>query len=579
MQRMTRRTFRDLTPFLPPRSRLRITVIGAVSFLGGLAESGVLVLLTVTADSLIRGSDSVDVNRFSVSQRSAVLIALLLVAARVLTGVVSARLAGRFAAQVMMRAQSATLRSFLSTSHAVRSRRPAGDLATVVVSNGRYTGDLAADFAAAAAAGCGLVAFGGTSLAINPLATVAIAVLGAAALMAMRPLRSRARATSTGFTAAARDLAVSTTEIESLHREIEVFDVSGAVQTRADQELLQFSGRYATVRFFTSAIPQLFQAVLLGAAVLSLLIVVDHMDRSGLGIVGAVVLLLIRSMSSAQQLVSANQRMVELRPYAEGIAELTGEFAAGSIESGDATPATVTPIRLEHVSYAFDGGPDVLSDIELTLDAGELIGVVGASGAGKTTLVELLLRLREPTAGAVICGTTPMEDIAADAFARRVAFVPQHAVLISGTVADNVDLFRGLPETAILDAIRRANLDDEIAALPDGVDTRLGPDDRSLSGGQRQRLTIARALAGSPEVLILDEPTSALDTMSELAIRRTLQELASSCLVIVVAHRYSTLRSCTRIIALEDGRVHVDADPDEVAERSALFQRMIDDVG
>jgi ABC-type multidrug transport system fused ATPase/permease subunit len=153
--------------------------------------------------------------------------------------------------------------------------------------------------------------------------------------------------------------------------------------------------------------------------------------------------------------------------------------------------------------------------------------------------------------------------------------VPQQPELIAGTVAENVALFRDLPEARLRRAIEQAHLDEEVDALPDGIETRLSPDDRALSGGQRQRLTIARALAGDPEIIVLDEPTSALDAMSEHAIRQTLSELADDRLVIMVAHRYSTLRECTRILVLRDGRVDIDATPDEVAERSDFFRAMV----
>lgn len=579
MERRSGRTWSDLKPFLPRWSEQRIALVGLTSFGGGVAESGVLVLLTLTADSLIRGSDQVTVIGIDVAQRWAVVIALLLVVVRVAAAVTTAALGARFAAQVMRRAQSKVMTAFLSTAHPARSARPAGDLASVMVTNGRFTGDLASNFATAAAAVCGLLAFGGTSLVVNPLATLAIAVLGALALSAMRPIRRRARATSKAFTGSARDLAAETTEIESLHREIEVFQVSGAVMDRVERDLRNLSSRFVRVRFFSALIPQLFQAILLAAAVLSLLIIVDHVDAAELGAVGAVVLLLIRSMSSAQQLVTTTQRMVEYRPYAESLNELIAEFDTGSVPTGSARPVHLTPLHLNQVSFSYDGSEAVLSDLDLDLGNGELVGVVGASGAGKSTLVELLLRLRQPTQGSIVCGDTPLVDIAPEAFAQRVAFVPQHAVLIRGTVAENVDLFRGLPESAIVDAIRRAHLESEIAALPDGIHTRLGPDDRSLSGGQRQRLTIARSLAGNPEVLILDEPTSALDAVSEHAIREALQEFAVDRLVIVVAHRYSTLRSCSRILALANGRIEADASPDEVAARSAFFRRMMNEGG
>lgn len=579
MARGTGRTWNDLKPFLPRWSKQRIALVGITSFVGGIAESGVLVLLTLTADSLIRGEQGITIAGVELSQRWATIIALVLVGVRVIAALGTSALGARFAAQVMRQAQTKVVAAFLSTSHPMRSSRPAGDLGSLIVTNGRFTGDLASGFATAAAAVCGLLAFGGTSLVVNPLATLAISVLGAVALAAMRPIRQRARSTAKSFTASARDLSAEAAEIESLHREIEVFQVSDAVGSRIGLDLRQSSNRFVKVRFYSAVVPQLFQAILLAAAVLSLLIIVDHVASADLGAVGAVVLLLIRSMSSAQQLVTTTQRMVEFRPYTESLNRLISDFQRGSVPLGTSSPDHLTPLRLSDVSFRYDDSDSVLSHLNVELGNGELVGVVGASGAGKSTLVELLLRLRQPTEGSIICGDTLLNDVAPAAFAKRVAFVPQHAVLIRGTVAENVSLFRDLPEETIVDAIRRAHLKEEIDALPEGIHTRLGPDDRSLSGGQRQRLTIARALAGDPEILILDEPTSALDAVSEHAIRESLQEMAGNRLVIIVAHRYSTLRSCSRILAIAHGRIEADATPTEVAERSDFFRRMTTEGG
>lgn len=263
--------------------------------------------------------------------------------------------------------------------------------------------------------------------------------------------------------------------------------------------------------------------------------------------------------------------------YARDINQLIKSFSEARREFGTERPARLTPLLLKDVTFSYDNSTNVLSDISLELDAGELVGIVGPSGAGKSMLVELLLRLRSTTGGTISAGGSDIENIDPKQFGSRVAFVPQQAVLITGTVADNVSFFRGIPDDQIRLALRAAHLEDEVKALPDGIHTRLGPDERALSGGQQQRLTIARAVAGNPEILILDEPTSALDALSEAAIRQTLSSLPSHCLAIVVAHRYSTLRSCSRILLVENGRIAADATPSEVAEYSKFFRTMVGD--
>jgi len=572
-----RGNWRALRSFLPGRSGAKVANVGALSFLGGLAESAILVLLTLTADGLIRGSSTIQIFGVTLERRDATLAALFMVLIRVLTIIVAALISARFSAAVTGIAQTKVMAAYLRGTYSARSARPPGDLSTVMVSHAQFTGELANSFTMVASSTCGLLAFGGASLMVNPVATFGIAVIGLVVLGFMRPLRARSRAAARSLADSTRVLGQEVSEVELLHREIELFQVGEGALGRVNEQVDQVVNSLRRVRLLSAATPQLFQAALLASAVVSLLLIVDSVDDADLASVGAVVLLLIRSMSAAQQYVTANQRVLDRGSYADSVNDLISSLSSRPGSPGFLNPASVTPVRIEDVDFSYDGNHNVLTAIDLELCQGELVGLVGPSGAGKSTLVEILLRLREPNSGNIIGGTTAWNQIDPSEFASRVAFVPQQAILITGSVAENVDLFRGLPLERIERALRDAHLGDEVDALPEGIHTRLGPDDRALSGGQRQRLTIARALAGDPDILILDEPTSALDARSEAAIRRSLQELPSSRLVIVVAHRYSTLRSCTRIVVLGNGRVEYDGTPDDVSGQSSFFREMATD--
>lgn len=566
-----------IRPFLPDRSRLRLSSVGLGSFVGGLAESGVLVLMTLVAEALIRGSKSVELMGRTLGSNRAVALALVLIAVRVSLTLATAHNASVFSAGVMGRAQRALLDAYLRTSHAVRASRPPGDLQAVMISNGRFTGDLANAFTQVAASICGLLAFGTASLVINPVAFVVIALVGSVLVLVLRPLRSRSRAAARSFERTNRDLGRETAQVEAMHREIRVFRVEQSIDERIGAGIVAGGRRFRTVRFLGLAVPQVFQSVLMAAAVLGLLAMIETVETgSNLATAGAVVLLLVRSMSAAQQLVTANQRVIELGSYARGLNELIRRFRADSTSSGSATPLRLTPVELSAVTFGYDEAEPVLRDLNLRFEPGEVVGVVGPSGAGKSTIVELLLRLRVPDSGSITFGGVPIEEIEPGSFARRVAIVPQNPVLIDGTVAQNVSFFREISEDRILDALGQADLGSEVAALPEGVHTKLGSDERALSGGQRQRLTIARALAGGPEVLVLDEPTSALDARSDAAIGATIGSGGSDRLTIVVAHRLSTLRACSRILVIDGGKVAFDGGPEEVAERSEFFQSMLD---
>jgi ABC-type multidrug transport system fused ATPase/permease subunit len=207
---------------------------------------------------------------------------------------------------------------------------------------------------------------------------------------------------------------------------------------------------------------------------------------------------------------------------------------------------------------------------------GEIIGIIGPSGAGKSTLVQLLLGLREPTSGSVFVNGVPLTDVDRSSWTRLVSFVPQDAHLSTGTVAANIRFFRDDIEVAdIQGALDRANLSSDVDKLADGWKTHLGERGLQLSGGQRQRMSIARALAGKPQLLILDEPTSSLDVWSESMIRSTVAGLKGDVTVIVIAHRLSTLDMCDRLMVIEGGHLTAFDSPERLRGDSDFYRNAL----
>lgn len=214
-------------------------------------------------------------------------------------------------------------------------------------------------------------------------------------------------------------------------------------------------------------------------------------------------------------------------------------------------------LRLDHVSFAYDRRP-TLSDIDLTIAKGERIGIVGPTGSGKSTLMDLLLGLLEPQAGVMLVDGKPATGERRLNWQAQVAHVPQAIYLLDGTIRQNVAF--GIDEDAIDDslvgeALRAAGLQALIAELPEGVATMVGERGARLSGGQRQRLGIARALYKRASVLVFDEATSALDTETEAAVMQAIDQLPGDITIIMIAHRLGTLAGCDRIVALDHGRI------------------------
>ena len=213
-------------------------------------------------------------------------------------------------------------------------------------------------------------------------------------------------------------------------------------------------------------------------------------------------------------------------------------------------------LRLEAVGFNYPNGTVALRDISLEIPAGKTVALVGSSGSGKSTLASLLLRLREPSAGRILVDGVDYWEFSQAAWHGRLGMVEQEAFLFNETIRDNITFgSRDVTPARLQTAIRMANLEEVIAALPKGLDTLVGERGTMLSGGQKQRLAIARAMVRDPLLLILDEATSALDNVSERQVQAALDEARRGRTSVVIAHRLSTIRNADLIVVLSNGRI------------------------
>lgn len=213
-------------------------------------------------------------------------------------------------------------------------------------------------------------------------------------------------------------------------------------------------------------------------------------------------------------------------------------------------------IAFESVDFGYDPEAPVLHNITLTINRGEMTALVGSSGAGKTTLVDLIPRFYDPTQGRILVDGIDLNEFQINSLRRRMAVVSQDTFIFNASVRDNIAYgTENASETAIIEVARLANALDFIREMPQGFDTQLGDRGVRLSGGQRQRIAIARALLKDPEILILDEATSALDSISERLIQESLEKLAKGRTVIAIAHRLSTIVRADKVVVLERGHI------------------------
>ncbi|HYF72735.1 MAG TPA: ABC transporter ATP-binding protein [Nocardioides sp.] len=252
--------------------------------------------------------------------------------------------------------------------------------------------------------------------------------------------------------------------------------------------------------------------------------------------------------------------------------------ATGEMPYGDQRAATSEAgarLEIEHLAYSYDADQRLLDDVTVSVEPGRTVAIVGATASGKSTLTALMARLVDPDAGRIRLDGTDLRDLARGELARTVALVPQTAFLFDDTVRGNVTLGADVPDEEVWAALRAAQADGFVAALPDGLDARLGERGTSLSGGQRQRISLARALVRRPRLLILDDATSAVDPEVEARILEALRAGDGGTTLVVVAYRKATIGLADEVVHLEGGRVADRGTHAELLERSASYAHLV----
>ncbi|HET7041633.1 MAG TPA: ABC transporter ATP-binding protein, partial [Gemmatimonadales bacterium] len=277
---------------------------------------------------------------------------------------------------------------------------------------------------------------------------------------------------------------------------------------------------------------------------------------------------LVNSFSELQRSLAAMERVFEVLAMPEDKPDRPGARLA---------PARVEELRFEHVGFEYREGLPVVQDFDVTVPGGSVVALVGRSGAGKTTVTDLVARFHDPTTGRILLNGTDLREFALGSYRGLQALVQQEVFLFDGTVRDNI-AYGGTGEITDADveaAARRANAHEFILQLPEGYETLIGERGVKLSGGQRQRLAIARAILAAPEILILDEATSNLDTESEQAIQAALTDLLAGRTTFIIAHRLSTVRRADLILVMEGGAIVERGGHDELMAARGTYHAMV----
>ena len=247
------------------------------------------------------------------------------------------------------------------------------------------------------------------------------------------------------------------------------------------------------------------------------------------------------------------------------------------IEKPDAKPLKVTEggVKLDNVSFSYNGVREVLRGIDLDVKPGETVAIVGHSGGGKTTLCQLIPRFYDVTEGSITIDGQDVRDVTKTSIRQNVGIVQQDVFIFADTILENIRY--GRPDATyeeVVEAAKRAEIYDDILAMPDQFETYVGERGTKLSGGQKQRVSIARIFLKDPKILILDEATSALDTITEEHIQESFEELAKGRTTIIIAHRLSTVKDADRIVVIEDGLIVEEGTHDELLEKGGQYAKL-----
>ena len=531
--------------------RPRVALVAVSAFIAGLIEAVFLVTVARIGLVIAEGGSEVSLVRgVTLSIESAVLAAGGVLVVRLIVALLSVRVQAGVSYRVTTLLRTRLAHAYLRSSWAVQQQQPAGTLQQLVVTFPNQANGLVSTLTTAGGAALTLIAMLAVAAIVEPATTVIVVTALVAFSSILRPIRRRIGQRSELAVEQQIRFADNVAEVSSIGLEIQTFGVRDTAQDSLDKLIHQYAAADRRVSLFAGALSPIYVTLAYGTVLLALA-VIAQVSTVALASVGAALLIMLRSLAYGQQLQIGAAALSQVLPFLRRLEHETEMLTASATRHDGHDIHCVGRIEVRNLSFAYPGGPTVFSDLSFSVEPGEVVGIVGPSGAGKTTLVQLLLGVRAPDSGEILFSGVPIGSVSEASLRSQVSFVPQTASLIRGSLRDNIAFFRDdISDEAIMDAVEAAHLGPLARALPDGLDSDLGTSGHMLSGGQRQRVTIARALVTRPEVIVMDEPTSALDHEAEAVIRETIAELAGSHTVFVIAHRQSTIEVCDRLVAL-----------------------------
>jgi ABC-type multidrug transport system fused ATPase/permease subunit len=535
-----------------------VAVLVVTSTLAGLSEAAILAIVAEVAGALVSGAHHVHASfgpvHLTVTIGGLLAIAFAIAIVRLGLQAPLSLLPANIAAEVQSRLQREVFDAYTRAAWSEQSRDREGALQELMTNQIQQAAGGALAASGFVVATLTLVVLIFSALLVNAITALTVIATAVILFLVLRPLNQTIHRWGGMLSQAQMDFASGVGQATRLAEETHVFGVAAAQRATMGGYIDAARKFFYRVQMLGRVVPNVYQSCIY-LLVVGMLAVLSAVHAGHIAALGAVVLLIIRAGGYGQAVQGAYQALRGALPFVERVQDVADRYAASEPVRGELSLETIESLEFERVSFAYTPEREVLHELSFAVAGGEAIGVVGPSGAGKSTLMQLLLQLREPTAGRYLVNGREASQVRPHDWHVQVAYVPQEPRLLHATVAQNIRFFRQLDDAAVERAARLARIEHDIESWPAGYDTLIGPRADAISGGQQQRICIARALAAHPAMLVLDEPTSALDPRSESLLQESLIALKDELTLFVIAHRMSTLDICDRVMVILDGRL------------------------
>ena len=553
-----------------------------VSFMEGLCEAAILTLFARLALRAVDGSQT-GVYVPGVGDRAvgwAIAVLLLVITTRLALALANTYVANRIQFSLVNSLRQSAVTAYSGSSLRAQMEFDEGALQQLIVTLPSGISVQLSSLILSVGQTTMMVAMLGYSLVTDFRLTVALVMVILLATLAFKPLRNLIKRRAARVLGAQRGLSSRTAELGGLRFEGQAFGLGPAMTApilrsiQAESDVSEQLGRLkgALVPLFTTLT---YLAVTLGVFILT------RTEEANFERTGPILLVVLRSLSYGVALQQVASGLASLKPSLTLFTESLSKLRRGSLDWGTASFEGFESCQFEGVGFTY-GADEIpaLDNASFVISQGMRVGVVGPSGGGKSTTVRLMLGLLEPSSGRVLVNGRPVHEFERSEWSKRIGGVPQSAQLLSGTIAENLRLFRtGISDDDLWRALQVADFADEVRELEKGLETRIGSGERALSGGQIQRLSIARAFAARPDFVVMDEPTSSIDVLSEAAVSDAIENLPEDVTMVIISHRMRILRDCDLLIVIEGGSVSDFGRPEEVASRSRYVQSLAEGAG